>query len=79
MTNSIPRYSIGTGATTFEFAIVRESAQSHGAAAYGLPARKLGTVSLMGPVRMDYAEAILFVRDAAHQLSRFIETVYEDA
>ncbi|HEX8083666.1 MAG TPA: heat-inducible transcriptional repressor HrcA [Solirubrobacteraceae bacterium] len=49
------------------------------AAAYGLPARKLGTVSLMGPVRMDYAEAIVFVRDAAHQLSRFIETVYEDA
>jgi heat-inducible transcriptional repressor len=48
------------------------------AAAYGLPARKLGTVSLMGPVRMDYAEAIVMVRDAAHQLSRYIETVYED-
>ncbi len=49
------------------------------AAAYGLPARKLGTVSLMGPVRMDYAEAIVFVREAAHQLSRYIETVYDDA
>ena len=49
------------------------------AAAYGLPARKLGTVSLMGPVRMDYAEAIVFVRDAAHQLSRYIETVYDEA
>jgi heat-inducible transcriptional repressor len=49
------------------------------AAAYGLPARKLGTVSLMGPVRMDYAEAIVTVRDAAHQLSRYIETVYEDS
>ncbi|HEX2085610.1 MAG TPA: heat-inducible transcriptional repressor HrcA [Solirubrobacteraceae bacterium] len=49
------------------------------AAAYGLPARKLGTVSLMGPVRMDYAAAIVFVREAAHQLSRYIETVYEDA
>lgn len=49
------------------------------AAGYGLPARKLGTVSLMGPVRMDYAEAIVFVREAAHQLSRYIETVYEDA
>ena len=48
------------------------------AAAYGLPARKLGTVSLMGPVRMDYAEAIVMVRDAAHQLSRYIETVYDD-
>ncbi|MDQ4124907.1 MAG: heat-inducible transcriptional repressor HrcA [Actinomycetota bacterium] len=49
------------------------------AAGYGLPARKLGTVSLMGPVRMDYAQAIVFVREAAHQLSRYIETVYEDA
>ena len=49
------------------------------AAAYGLPARKLGTVSLMGPVRMDYAEAIVYVREAAHQLSRYIETVYDDA
>ncbi|HEV2062070.1 MAG TPA: heat-inducible transcriptional repressor HrcA [Solirubrobacteraceae bacterium] len=49
------------------------------AAAYGLPARKLGTVSLMGPVRMDYAEAIVMVRDAAHQLSRYIETVYDEA
>ena len=48
------------------------------AAAYGLPARKLGTVSLMGPVRMDYAEAIGMVRDAAHQLSRYIETVYDE-
>ncbi len=49
------------------------------AAGYGLPARKLGTVSLMGPVRMDYEQAIVFVREAAHQLSRYIETVYEDA
>jgi heat-inducible transcriptional repressor len=48
------------------------------AAAYGLPSRKLGTVSLMGPVRMDYAEAIVMVREAAHQLSRYIETVYDD-
>jgi heat-inducible transcriptional repressor len=47
------------------------------AAGYGLPARKLGTVSLIGPVRMDYAGAIRTVREAAHQLSRFIEDVYE--
>jgi heat-inducible transcriptional repressor len=47
------------------------------AAAYGLPARKLGTVSLIGPVRMDYAGAIRTVREAALQLSRFIEDVYE--
>jgi heat-inducible transcriptional repressor len=48
------------------------------AAAYGLPARKLGTVSLMGPVRMDYGTAIVAVREAAHQLSRYIETVYDE-
>ena len=47
------------------------------AAGYGLPARKLGTVSLIGPVRMDYAGAIRAVREAALQLSRFIEDVYE--
>jgi heat-inducible transcriptional repressor len=47
------------------------------AAGYGLPARKLGTVSLIGPVRMDYAGAIRTVREAARQLSRFIEDVYE--
>src|SRR3954467_12944276 len=47
------------------------------AAGYGLPARKLGTVSLIGPVRMDYAIAIRTVREAARQLSRFIEDVYE--
>jgi heat-inducible transcriptional repressor len=47
------------------------------AAGYGLPARNLGTVSLIGPVRMDYAGAIRTVREAARQLSRFIEDVYE--
>ena len=48
------------------------------ASSYGLPSRKLGTVSLMGPVRMDYGEAIIAVREAAHQLSRYIETVYDE-
>ena len=47
------------------------------AAGYGLPARKLGTVSLIGPVHMDYAGAIRVVREAALQLSRYIEDVYE--
>jgi heat-inducible transcriptional repressor len=45
-------------------------------AGYGLPARPLGTVSVIGPVRMDYARAIRAVREAAHELSRFIEDVY---
>jgi heat-inducible transcriptional repressor len=47
------------------------------AAGYGLPSRNLGTVSLVGPVRMDYALVIGTVREAAHQLSRFIEDVYD--
>jgi heat-inducible transcriptional repressor len=45
-------------------------------AGYGLPARKLGTVSVIGPVSMDYGRAIRSVREAAHELSRFIEDVY---
>jgi heat-inducible transcriptional repressor len=44
---------------------------------YGLPQRNLGTVSVIGPMRMDYARAIITVREAAHQLSRFVEDVYE--
>jgi heat-inducible transcriptional repressor len=47
------------------------------ASGYGLPTRDLGAVSLIGPVRMDYAAAIDTVREAARQLSRFIEDVYE--
>ena len=48
------------------------------AANYGLPGRNLGTVSVIGPTAMDYATAIRTVRDAALQLSRFIEDVYDD-
>jgi heat-inducible transcriptional repressor len=47
------------------------------ASGYGLPSRHLGTVSVIGPVRMDYGGAIRTVREAARQLSRFIEDVYE--
>lgn len=47
------------------------------AAGYGLPARKLGTVSVIGPVRMDYGSAIATVREAAVQLSRYVEEVYD--
>jgi heat-inducible transcriptional repressor len=46
------------------------------AANYGLPQRNLGTVSVIGPTRMDYAVAIRSVRTAALQLSRFVEDVY---
>ena len=47
------------------------------AANYGLPQRNLGTVSVIGPMRMDYGAAIQAVRDAASQLSRFVEDVYD--
>jgi heat-inducible transcriptional repressor len=49
------------------------------AAGYGMAARKLGTVSLIGPVRMDYARAIATVREAARELSRFVEHTYSEA
>jgi heat-inducible transcriptional repressor len=48
------------------------------ASSYGLPARRLGTVSVIGPVHMDYPTAIGSVREAASVLSRFITDVYED-
>jgi heat-inducible transcriptional repressor len=47
-------------------------------ASYGLANRTLGAVSLLGPVRMDYDKAIRTVRSAAHELSRFVEAVYDD-
>ncbi len=47
------------------------------AANYGVARRNLGTVSLFGPTRMDYALAIATVREAAGQLSRYLEGVYE--
>ena len=46
-------------------------------AAYGLSHRNLGTVSLLGPMRMDYPKAIAAVRGAAHQLSQFVEELYD--
>jgi heat-inducible transcriptional repressor len=46
-------------------------------APYGLQHRNLGTVSLLGPLRMDYVKAIEAVRSASRTLSRFVEEVYE--
>ena len=48
------------------------------AAGYGLPQRRLGTVSVIGPLRMDYGHAIGAVRDAAAQLSSFIAEIYDE-
>jgi heat-inducible transcriptional repressor len=47
-------------------------------ASYGLATRTLGAVTLLGPVRMDYENALRNVRSAAHELSRFVEELYED-
>ena len=47
------------------------------AATYGLGHRTLGTVSVIGPVRMNYPETIQSVRSAARALSSFVEEVYE--
>ena len=38
----------------------------------------LGAVSVVGPVRMDYAQAIGSVRQAAAQLSRFVGELYDE-
>ncbi len=48
------------------------------AASYGLPQRQLGTVSVIGPLRMDYARVIRAVREAASQLSSFVVDVYDE-
>jgi heat-inducible transcriptional repressor len=45
---------------------------------YGLATRTLGTVSLLGPLRMDYERAIRSVRSAASELSRLSESVYDE-
>jgi len=48
------------------------------AANYGLANRNLGAVSVVGPVRMDYGNAIGSVRQAAAELSRFVEQLYDE-
>ena len=47
-------------------------------ATYGYANQPLGTVSLLGPLRMDYEKALGAVRAAAYELSRFVEDVYAD-
>ncbi len=43
---------------------------------YGLAHRNLGSVGVVGPLRMDYVTAIASVRSAARELSRYCESVY---
>jgi heat-inducible transcriptional repressor len=47
-------------------------------APYGYANHALGTVSLLGPLRMDYEKAITTVRAAARELSRLVEEIYAD-
>jgi heat-inducible transcriptional repressor len=47
-------------------------------APYGLAHRRLGAVSLLGPLRMDYEGAIRSVRGAARELSYFVEEIYTE-
>jgi heat-inducible transcriptional repressor len=44
---------------------------------YGLGYRNLGSVGVVGPLRMDYETVIASVRGAAQELSRYFESVYE--
>jgi heat-inducible transcriptional repressor len=48
------------------------------AANYGLARRNLGAVSVIGPLSMDYPGAIIAVRQAANELSRFVAEVYDE-
>jgi heat-inducible transcriptional repressor len=43
---------------------------------YGVGKRNLGSVGVLGPLRMDYETAIASVREAASELSRFFQSVY---
>jgi heat-inducible transcriptional repressor len=45
---------------------------------YGLAHQTLGSVSVLGPLRMDYEKALRAVRSAAHELSRFVEEIYTE-
>jgi heat-inducible transcriptional repressor len=47
------------------------------ASPYGDTRSNLGTVSVIGPVRMDYAMAIASVQTVARELSRFVEDLYD--
>ena len=46
------------------------------AANYGVGNRNLGAVSVLGPTRMDYQQAIAAVRGAAVSLSSFLEEIW---
>ena len=77
----VMRAVLGTGAVVVRIGSEHEATAlqpfSVVAASYGLPQRRLGTVSLVGPTRMDYEKAIATVRETAQSLSELIGERYE--
>ncbi|MBN1319536.1 MAG: heat-inducible transcription repressor HrcA [Thermoleophilia bacterium] len=75
------RAVLGTGAVVVRIGSEHETSAlqpfSVVAASYGLPQRRLGTVSLVGPTRMDYETAIATVRETAMLLSEMVGERYE--
>jgi heat-inducible transcriptional repressor len=75
------RAALGTGTVVVRIGREHEATAlqpfSVVAASYGLPQRRLGTVSLVGPTRMDYEKAIGTVRETAQSLSELVEERYE--
>ncbi|MBN1630169.1 MAG: heat-inducible transcription repressor HrcA [Thermoleophilia bacterium] len=75
------RAALGTGTVVVRIGSEHETTAlqpfSVVAAGYGLPQRSLGTVSLVGPTRMDYETAIVTVRETAQLLSELVGERYE--
>lgn len=75
------RVALGTGAVVVRIGSEHEAIAlqpfSVVAASYGLPQRRLGTVSLVGPTRMDYETAIATVHETAQLLSELVGERYE--
>jgi heat-inducible transcriptional repressor len=75
------RTALGSGAVVVRIGSEHEATAlqpfSVVAASYGLPQRRLGTVSLVGPTRMDYEKAITTVRETAQSLAGRVGERYE--
>lgn len=79
---AVLRSALGERGVSVKIGAENESPALHSlalvASSYGLPQRTLGAVSVIGPLRMDYARAIRSVREAASQLSSFVTDVYDE-
>ena len=75
------RTALGSGTVVVRIGSEHEATElqpfSIVAASYGLPQRRLGTVSLVGPTRMNYETAIATVRETAQLLSELVGERYE--